>query len=378
MKTGTSSTPKSETLSSGSDTRIATSSGSSYFFLQTATSSAPITEGGPIGRYRLPPTGEALLATIALGSFDLAARSREESEESIDSVGATLDLLDLTLLPMEEESGERPDSVFISRAEGRKDLKVGKREGENEDPSRDLEITRKLREGEKRKLKESGGIRGVESKTLETLYTRRGGKTTREYESRDRYRRAPPFLAKILDQNTGTIRIPLTISPAQGISAIRSPTLPPFLKAKDHSLKDPWILPARTLSSPHAVQNPELQPRHLQKIKETTTRLRSNTKESILTWQDQWNGVLPKANLLRISNPGYSPTAMTKSRNKGQTVGKKYSGRTQTLGSPIREHSRSPLKGTPTSVPGTELPSKNWKTSDKENLSYFRIWKSLT
>ena len=54
----------------------------------------------------------------------------EESEKSIDSVGATLNLPDLTLLPMEEESGERPDSVFISRAEGRKDLKVGKREGE--------------------------------------------------------------------------------------------------------------------------------------------------------------------------------------------------------------------------------------------------------
>ncbi|KAH0880083.1 hypothetical protein HID58_067477, partial [Brassica napus] len=45
---------------------------------------------------------------------------------------------------------------------------------------------------------------------------------------------------------------------------------------------------------------------------------------------------------------------------------------------PIRERSRSPLEGTPSSVPGTELPSKKWKTSDKENLPYFRIWKSLT
>ncbi|KAF2616604.1 hypothetical protein F2Q68_00039998 [Brassica cretica] len=46
-------------------------------------------------------------------------------------------------------------------------------------------------------------------------------------------------------------------------------------------------------------------------------------------------------------------------------------GRTQTLGSPIRERSRSPLEGTPSSVPGTELPSKKCKTSDKENLPYF-------
>ncbi|KAH0906090.1 hypothetical protein HID58_037917 [Brassica napus] len=103
-------------------TRITTSSGNSYFSLQIATSSAPITEGGPIRGYRLPPAGEALLATIALGFFALTVRSREESEESKDSVGATLNLLDLTLLPMEEESGERPDSVLISRTGGRNDL----------------------------------------------------------------------------------------------------------------------------------------------------------------------------------------------------------------------------------------------------------------
>ncbi|KAF3557224.1 hypothetical protein F2Q69_00013519 [Brassica cretica] len=53
-------------------------------------------------------------------------------------------------------------------------------------------------------------------------------------------------------------------------------------------------------------------------------------------------------------------------------------GRTQTLEYLIRERSRSPLEGTLSSVPGTELPSKKWKTSDKENLPYFRIWKSLT
>ncbi|KAH0898983.1 hypothetical protein HID58_048551, partial [Brassica napus] len=31
---------------------------------------------------------------------------------------------------------------------------------------------------------------------------------------------------------------------------------------------------------------------------------------------------------------------------------------------------------TSSSVPGTELPSKKWKTFDKENLPYFRIWKT--
>ncbi|KAH0867738.1 hypothetical protein HID58_074760 [Brassica napus] len=116
-------------MSSGSGTQT-TSSGSSYFFLQIATSSAPISEGGPIGGYWLPPTGEFLLATIALGFFTVAVKSREESEESMDSVGATLNLLDLTLLPIEEESEERPDSVLISGVKGRKDLKASEKEGE--------------------------------------------------------------------------------------------------------------------------------------------------------------------------------------------------------------------------------------------------------
>ncbi|KAF2542288.1 hypothetical protein F2Q68_00032634 [Brassica cretica] len=47
-------------------------------------------------------------------------------------------------------------------------------------------------------------------------------------------------------------------------------------------------------------------------------------------------------------------------------------------GSPRRENSKSSLEGTLSSVPGTKLPSKKWKTSDKENLLYLRIWKSLT
>ncbi|KAG2266227.1 hypothetical protein Bca52824_073306 [Brassica carinata] len=97
------------------------SAGSLYFTLQSATSSTPITEGGPIGGYMFPSaTGETFLATIALGSSTSAVKSKEESEEFIDSVRATASftLLDLTLLPMEEESGERPDSALISETEG--------------------------------------------------------------------------------------------------------------------------------------------------------------------------------------------------------------------------------------------------------------------
>ncbi|KAF3537135.1 hypothetical protein F2Q69_00022520 [Brassica cretica] len=53
-------------------------------------------------------------------------------------------------------------------------------------------------------------------------------------------------------------------------------------------------------------------------------------------------------------------------------------GRTQAPGSPIKERSRSLLKGTLGPVPGTDLPSKKLKISDKENLPYFRIWKIST
>ncbi|KAH0898491.1 hypothetical protein HID58_048059 [Brassica napus] len=76
----------------------------------------------------------------------------------MDSVGTTLNLLDLTLLPMEEESG--PDSVLISEAEGRKNLE-SKRErrkklpAEREPKSWDVKIARNLRKGEKRKLKKN-------------------------------------------------------------------------------------------------------------------------------------------------------------------------------------------------------------------------------
>ncbi|KAL0678430.1 hypothetical protein Bca4012_006411 [Brassica carinata] len=122
-----------------------TSAGRLYFILQSATSSTPITEGGPIGGNQFPSaTGETFRATIALGSSTSAVKSREELEESMDTNGATASftLLDLTLLPMEEESGERPDSAFISETErvGRKGLKESVR-GErkcylwNEDPN---------------------------------------------------------------------------------------------------------------------------------------------------------------------------------------------------------------------------------------------------
>ncbi|KAF3534076.1 hypothetical protein DY000_02039647 [Brassica cretica] len=77
---------------------------------------------------------------------------------------------------------------------------------------------------------------------------------------------------------------------------------------------------------------------------------------------------------------------MTKSTNKGQIVGGKYSG-IEFLQTPGRTPaSGSPLGGTP--VPRYEVlrvrsqgpsPSR-WKrkTSNKENLPNFQIWKSLT
>ncbi|KAF3564048.1 hypothetical protein DY000_02017312 [Brassica cretica] len=75
---------------------------------------------------------------------------------------------------------------------------------------------------------------------------------------------------------------------------------------------------------------------------------------------------------------------MTKSRNKGQTVGGKYSGttflqtpgRTQTSGSPFYERSGSSVTGIPVSVPGTASSSKKRQIADKENLPYFRIYKT--
>ena len=55
--------------------------------------------------------------------------------------------------------------------------------------------------------------------------------------------------------------------------------------------ESPWqeLIPARAW-----FKTSKLRPRHLQKIRETTTRLRSNTKEPILTWVQnefrlEWN-----------------------------------------------------------------------------------------
>ncbi|KAF2619195.1 hypothetical protein F2Q68_00039206 [Brassica cretica] len=51
----------------------------------------------------------------------------------------------------------------------------------------------------------------------------------------------------------------------------------------------------------------------------------------------------------------YSPSSMTKSSNKGQSVGEKYSDPRQDTGLwvPARRHPRSPLRSTPGLVPET-------------------------
>ncbi|KAF3500544.1 hypothetical protein F2Q69_00042908 [Brassica cretica] len=80
--------------------------------------------------------------------------------------------------------------------------------------------------------------------------------------------------------------------------------------------------------------------------------------------RDYWSDVLSKGSLLRMSNSGIEFL---------QTLG-----RTQASG--------SPLEGTPVPrcgvfrVRSQDRPpsSGKWKTFDKENLPYFRIWKSLT
>ncbi|KAF3501005.1 hypothetical protein F2Q69_00042129 [Brassica cretica] len=87
---------------------------------------------------------------------------------------------------------------------------------------------------------------------------------------------------------------------------------------------------------------------------------------------------------------------MTKSSNKGQTIGKKYSSieflqtpsRTPAYGSPLEgtpvlripagKDPGSLLRSTPGLVPRTAPSPGKRKTYDKENLPYFRIWKSLT
>ncbi|KAF2581695.1 hypothetical protein F2Q68_00004959 [Brassica cretica] len=73
-----------------------------------------------------------------------------------------------------------------------------------------------------------------------------------------------------------------------------------------------------------------------------------------------------------------------KSRNKGQTVGENTPisfppASRQDPGPrvPDKRTVQVPAKRNPGIGP-RDLPSKKWKISDKENLPYFRIWKSLT
>ena len=136
-----------------------------------------------------------------------------------------------------------------------------------------------------------------------------------------------------------------------------------------------------------------------------TARPRSSTREPVLprfrVWlrpewnlrkQDYWSDVPPRGSLLKISNSGwlegtcYSPSSMTKSRNKEQTVGEKYSGieflqtpgRTPASGSLVGDAPGPHWEALRVWSQGPPLSSGKWKYSDKGILPYFWIWKSLT
>ena len=72
----------------------------------------------------------------------------------------------------------------------------------------------------------------------------------------------------------------------------------------------------------------------LEHAKSVKPRQNSTLSPSLRKDSKTWNeaGILPKGSLLRMSNSawlectGYSPSSMTKSINKGQTVGEKHSG----------------------------------------------------
>ncbi|KAF3565534.1 hypothetical protein DY000_02014370 [Brassica cretica] len=80
---------------------------------------------------------------------------------------------------------------------------------------------------------------------------------------------------------------------------------------------------------------------------------------------------------------GYSPIS---SSNSGLEF-LQIPGRTPASGSPLegtpvpripaRRNPGSPLRTFPGPVPGSPPSYRKWKTSDKENLPYFRMWKSL-
>ncbi|KAH0910812.1 hypothetical protein HID58_034133 [Brassica napus] len=317
---------------------MTTSSGRLYFFLQIYISSAPITEGGPIGGYLLPSAGEVFLVTRALGFFATAVRSREESEESMDSAETTLNLLDLTLIPMEEKSG--PNSVPILEAEGRKNLENKRK------------IRKKLpaeREPRIRRISHVWPLFPIQRPQLP--------KKTRVSFNRDLFTFKDEASSNLL-QNQG-------VSPE-----------------KSRGDEEPVT---SQISDPRMNRTTKLQPCHLQEDRrnyyqisiehEGTGPYLVEPRQTRLAEQGPAKGIL-----LRMSNPGYSPTSMTKSRNKGKTVGEKYSASRKDSDPRIPDKwvPRVPTRGNPGLGPWTMLPSKKWKTFDKENLPYFRIWKSLT
>ncbi|KAF3500615.1 hypothetical protein F2Q69_00042046 [Brassica cretica] len=83
---------------------------------------------------------------------------------------------------------------------------------------------------------------------------------------------------------------------------------------------------------------------------------------------------------------GGNDTGVFLPNNKGQTVGEKYSGIEFLLTPGRAPASGSPLEGTPVPRYGVfrvrsqdrSRSYEKWKTSDKDNLPYLRIWKSST
>ncbi|KAF3558389.1 hypothetical protein F2Q69_00014125 [Brassica cretica] len=92
--------------------------------------------------------------------------------------------------------------------------------------------------------------------------------------------------------------------------------------------------------------------------------------------QDYWSDVLSKGSLLRMSNSGHQ---LLDPRWKEPRFPKSPLEGTPFPRIPARRNPGSPLRSTPGPVPRTApSPPGKWKTSDKENLPYFRIWKTLT
>ncbi|KAF2571502.1 hypothetical protein F2Q70_00002826 [Brassica cretica] len=129
-------------------------------------------------------------------------------------------------------------------------------------------------------------------------------------------------------------------------------------------------------------------------VEEGTLTRRSTSTHTLQAQRRRSTVALPKrTEAHRECRPG------AKSKNNtpyAGGVGEKYAGieflqtpgRTPASGSllegtpvpriPARRNPGSPLWSFPSPVPGSSPSFGKWKTSDKENLSYFRIWKSLT